>query len=171
MKKEDKKQALSNKQIFILRLCVFLIFAIVVPFCYITIKYDLFKPTTGVQFGFWGIFAFGLLCIVVASLIKYYLNAMKTKYSYLKQILKGTIQIVLPLTLVIIVCSYLRDNLDLVLEAIYVIMPCEIIAIAVNPLPKWCYDNNVDGIVEISEKVFRKKKEIDNEPSSSSDEG
>ena len=163
MKKEEAKKPLNSKQVFVLRLCLFLIFSIVIPFCYITIKYDLFKPTTGVQFGFWGIFAFGILCVVVASLIKYYLDAMKTKYSYLKQILKGVIQIVLPLTLVLIACNYLKDNLGAVTEAIAIILPCEIVAIVVNPRPKWCFDNNVEGIVEISEKVFRKKKEIDNE--------
>lgn len=159
----EEKKTLNNKQIFVIRLCTFFIFSFVLPFLYITIKYDLFKPITTTQFGFWGVFTFALLCIVIISMIRYYLNAMKTRYSYLKQILKGLISVVLPIVFVIISCNYLKDNLEQVVNALYIILPCEIVAIAVNPLPKWCFDNNVEGIVEISEKVWRRKKEVDKE--------
>ena len=161
---EEKKKLLSDsKKVFLLRMVLFLIFSVGIPFTYLTIKYDLFKPTTSIQVGFWGVFAFALLCVVVFVMIRSYIIAMKTKYSYLKQILEGFIKVVLPIIFVIVACKYLENNMKMVVEAMYIILPCEIVAILINPLPKWCYDNNVEGIMEISEKVFRRKKEIDNE--------
>ena len=54
---------------------------------------------------------------------------------------------------------WLGDNIAMIKEALYVIIPCEFVAIIVNPLPKWCFENNVDGIVEIADKILSKKED------------
>lgn len=96
---------------------------------------------------------------VVSVLIKFYLDGMKTKYSLVKQILEGVIKLILPLSLFLIIIIWLGDNIDMIKEALYVIIPCELVAIVVNPLPKWCFDNNIEGISEIADKILHKKEE------------
>ena len=58
-----------------------------------------------------------------------------------------------PLVLCLAIVTWLGDNITLIKEALYVIIPCEAIAIVINPFPKWCFDNNIDGIGEILDKV------------------
>ena len=82
---------------------------------------------------------------------------MKTKYSLFKQILQGVIKLILPLLLFLIILIFMKDNIKLMIESLLVIIPCEIIAIVVNPLPKWCFENNVNGIIAITDKIFRKE--------------
>lgn len=95
----------------------------------------------------------------ITVLIKFYLDGMKTKYSWFKQVLEGVIKLILPLTLVLLIFLWLGDNIKMVKEALYIIIPCELVAICVNPLPKWCFDNNVEGMGEIADKIFHKNKE------------
>ena len=95
---------------------------------------------------------------VVSVLIKFYLEGMKCKYSLFKQILQGVIKLILPLTLLLVSLIWLGDNVNMIKEALYVIIPCEFVAIVVNPLPKWCFDNNIEGISEIADKILSKKE-------------
>ena len=96
---------------------------------------------------------------VISVLIKFYLDGMKTKYSLAKQILQGIIKLILPLVLALSIVIWLGDNVVMIKEALYIIIPCELVAIVVNPLPKWCFENNVEGISEIADKILNKNKE------------
>jgi len=95
---------------------------------------------------------------VISVLIKFYLDGMKCKYSLFKQILQGIIKLILPLLLLLVSLVWLGDNISILKEALYVIIPCELVAIIVNPLPKWCFDNNVDGMSEIADKVLNSRR-------------
>lgn len=148
----------TNKKIFITRLTSFLLFALVIPVSYLIGKFDLFTPTSKLQIGLWGIICLGIIFGVIGTLIKYYLDGLKTKYSYFKQILRGFYKLICPLIIVLVSLVFLKDNIDLIIEALLVITPCEVVAILVNPLPKWCFENNVEGIGEITDKIFFKKQ-------------
>ena len=84
---------------------------------------------------------------------------MKAKYSLFKQILQGIIKLIMPLTILLVTFIWLGDNINIVKEALYIIIPCELVAIVINPLPKWAFDNNVEGISEIADKILSKNKE------------
>lgn len=94
---------------------------------------------------------------IICVLIKFYLDGMKCKYSIFKQILQGIIRLILPLTIALLVLMWLGDNIKMLKEALYVFIPCEMVAIVINPFPKWCFDNNIDGITQIADKVLRRK--------------
>ena len=70
-------------------------------------------------------------------------------------------KLILPMCFALFVLMWLGDNIALVKEALFVIIPCEAVGICVNPLPKWAFDNNVEGIGDIAESVFKRvdKKE------------
>lgn len=141
------------------RLVLFLLFSTIAPVTYMVVRFHLFQTTTKLQVGFAGIIVIGILIGIISVLIKFYLDGMKYKYSIVKQILQGIIKLILPLTLLLTIFIWLGDNVYLVKEALYVFIPCELVAIVVNPLPKWCFDNNVEGISEIADKIFKKKNE------------
>lgn len=82
----------------------------------------------------------------------------------LKQIMMGVIKIILPLIFVLVVFIFLKSRLDwfasninLIIEALIFITACELVAIIVNPLPQWAFDNNVAGLEEILDKIKEKK--------------
>lgn len=158
IEKQEENKKMSPKVIFAIRFIVFLCFALVGPATYLIVRFDLFTTTSKLQIGLWGCVLFGIIIAVVSVLIKFYLDGMKNKYSFLKQIVQGLIGLICPLLLVLLILIYLRDNINLIIEALYVFLPCESVAIIVNPLPKWCFENNVEGINEIVDKVLEKRK-------------
>lgn len=153
----------TNKS-FIIRLIAFLMAALVLPCIYLAIRFNLFKSKMAISV--WGIIIIGLILIVVSAMIKFYLAGMKTKWSYLKQILEGFIKVILPILFILIVViwaktklEWLIANINLFIEAISVILGFETVAIIINPLSKWAFDNNIDGMVSIADKIFKKGTE------------
>lgn len=150
-----------EKKQFITRLILFLTFSLIAPITYVSIRCGLFKAKNTISI--WFIIVLGIVLAVIGLIIKYYLDGMKTKYSMLKQVLEGFIKIVLPIAFILIgVCwfktklEWIANNVNLLIEVLGVILGCEIIAIIVNPLPKWAFENNVEGLVEISDKIFHR---------------
>lgn len=152
-----------TKKELITRLSLFLLFSLVAPLTYISIRCKLFSVKKSISV--WFIIIIGIVLAVVSLIIKYYLDGMKTKYSILKQILEGTIKIILPIAFVLVAIVWFKsklewiiDNVNLMIEILGVVLGCEIIAVVVNPLPKWAFENNVDGLVQITDKLFHKEE-------------
>ena len=82
----------------------------------------------------------------------------KTKYFWWKQILVGFAKVILPLIVCYAGLTWLAHNVELLKEFVLVTIGCESIAICVNPFPKWCFDNNIEGLAEISDKVFHREE-------------
>jgi len=141
-----------------LKLVLFLCFSIIIPIGYLVVRYGLFQPTTTIQVGLLGIVVFAILIGSVEVLIKYYLESMKAKYSLFKQILNGLIKLILPLTLCLLVIITLDNNIGILKEALIIIIICESVAIIINPFPQWCFENNIEGLGEIVEKIGFKKE-------------
>ena len=158
MENENEEKKLTPKQVFVIRFILFMLFALVIPAIYLIVRFELFTTTSKLQIGLWGIILFAVCISVFAVLIKYYLDGMKAKYSYLKQIVQGLIGLIMPLTLALVVLTYLKDNINLIIESFYVFIPCEFVAICLNPLPRWCFENNIEGIGEITDKIFTRKQ-------------
>lgn len=147
-----------TKKKFTILFITFLLFALVIPCVYFIVRFNLFTEFSKLQIGFWGFVVFGIIIGVLWVLAGYYLEGLKTKWTILKQIVSGGIKLILPLLLVLLILTWLKDNIALMIESLYVIIPSECVAIVVNPLPRWCFENNVDGIGEITDKVFKRNK-------------
>ena len=99
-----------------------------------------------------------MVLVGVLSVIAYYcIASLKTKYFWWKQILVGTVKVILPLIAALFVATWLADNMAIMKEVLIVIIVCEAVAIVVNPFPKWCFENNIEGLVEITDKVFHRE--------------
>ena len=152
-----------QKKELITRLILFLMFSLIAPITYVSIRCKLFSTKTTISV--WFIIVLGVVLAIVSLIIKYYLDGMKTKYSIFKQILEGFIKVILPITFVLISVVWFKSkmqwivsNVNLMIEILSIILGCEVIAVIVNPLPKWAFENNVDGLVQITDKIFHKKE-------------
>lgn len=148
----------SSRKIFIIRFIIFLVFSLIGPATYLIVRFNLFTATSKLQIGLWGVILFGIMMAVIGVLIRFYLEGMKTKYSIAKQIISGLCKLILPLTLVLILLVWMKDNINLVIESLCVIIPCECVAIVINPLPKWAFDNNVEGLGAFVDGILAKRE-------------
>ena len=152
---------MTDKKKFTIKLILFLFFSIIVPCAYITIRFNLFTSKNSISL--WGIIIICLIFLTISVLIKYYLAGMKTKWSYLKQLLEGFCKIILPIIVILVITIFLKmklqwlcNNMNLFIEVLIVILASEIIAVIINPLSKWAFDNNVQGLIEITDKIIKK---------------
>lgn len=149
---------MNDKTKFVLRLVFFIITSVGIPFAYMIYRFDLFQTTTKTNIGIAELLCIILLISLFVLLLKYYIDGMQTRYSYLKQIITGFIKVVVPLVISFLVVLWLEDNVAILEEFLLVTIPCEFVAIFLNPLPKWAFDNNVDGLGEIANKIFNRNK-------------
>ena len=154
---------MENKKTFYTKLSLFTLFAFILPIVYMSIRFNLFVSKS--RLSLWGLLLIALVMVVFAVMIKFYLDGMKTKWSYGKQLVKGFVKVILPLLFVLVLSLYIKNHLDefirdinLIIEAISVIAISEAIAIAVNPLSKWAFENNVDGLVQITDRIIGREK-------------
>ena len=148
------KKQLSPRAVFALRFTAFILFAFVLPIGHLLGKYKPFNYTETLSVGFAGIVIIGILLVGLKFLVEFYLNGVKTKYSLVKQIVSGFTKIILPMCIVAALVIVLAKYAEQVLSMCMVLIPCEMIAIIVNPLPKWAFENNVEGLANITEKIL-----------------
>lgn len=153
---------MENKS-FLIRFILFLLFSLAFPIVYISIRFHLFTNKQIVSI--WGIIILIIILCVVVVMIKFYLDGMKTKFSYVKQILIGVIKVLIPIAIVWLLCFWIKtkasvflSSIDLMVETLAVIFVSETFAIIINPLPKWAFENNVDGLVQITDKILRREQ-------------
>lgn len=152
---------MENKKSFIIRLIAFILTAFVIPCTYLSIRFNLFVSKS--RLSIWGFIMILFVLIVIVVMLKFYLDGMKTKWSYGKQLVKGFLKVVLPLAIILILILFIRNHLEefvrdinLMVECVGVITLSEIIAIMVNPLSKWAFENNIDGLVAITDRIIGK---------------
>lgn len=148
------KKKLSPRAVFAIRLTAFILFAFVLPIGHILGKYKPFNYTESLSVGFAGIVIVAILLVGLKFLVEFYLNGVKTKYSLAKQIISGLAKIIVPMCAIVGLVIVLSKFTEQLLDIAMVLIPCECVAIVVNPLPKWAFDNNVEGLANITEKVL-----------------
>lgn len=131
--------------------------AALAPVVYLIVRFNLFQTKSEIQINLWTIVAVIVLVGVLSTIIHYCIASLKTKYFWWKQILVGFVKVILPLILILFVVTWLAENMVIMQEVLKVIILCEAVAIVINPFPKWCFDNNIDGLVEITDKLFHRE--------------
>ena len=153
-----------EKKIFWTRFAIYMAVSLVAPIVYLSIRFKLFSKTTSVSVSFWFIVVVLIILAMIVGVVKFYLDGMKTKFSYLKQVLQGLIKIVMPIGIILLLMIWFKDkiesialNINSYIEAVSIILGCEFAGIFINPLPKWAFDNNVEGLVQIGGKILNKE--------------
>lgn len=161
--KETPEEEAKKKKVFWAKLTVFILFGFIGPIIYLITRYNLFRPSSGTVIGLWGCVVFAILVGLVGTLCWYYLESMKFKYSIWKQIIRGVIKVECPLLIAALFLTLVKNNVDMMIESLYVFMGFEAIAIVFNPLPEWSFNHNIDGASSIAKTIYDKiKKENSN---------
>lgn len=141
--------------------------ACVLPFLFIAYRFRLFQNISKMNVGGWGLIAILIVAIFALVLVKYVLNAFSSKYSFIAQCLSAFCKVVIPLVCLYAMLYSIRDNIDAFLQALGCTILCEIVAIPINPMPKWVYEmqKNVkdsekkDTIDYLLNEFFKRKKD------------
>ena len=173
---EEKTNSLMNwlnehpKTTFWSRFVLWALCAGVLPFLFIVLRFKLFSKVSQLQIGGWGIIAIILAAFFILTIIRYIKLAFSAKYSLTGQILGGICKIILPLGVFMAILVSVRDSVDTMIQVMGVVIACELVAIPLNPLPKWAHDMQKD--VRDSEKkeamdylldgFFKRKKDEGN---------
>lgn len=130
-----------EKKIFLARLILFTIFACVLPFSFIAWRYHIFTTLNSISLSGWGIIA-----IVIALVFIVYVARMLKRgmpYSMLTQCIGGFLKVTLPLIILYVVVNAIKNQSEIFLQALLVVIISETIAIPINPFPKWLNDNQI----------------------------
>lgn len=147
----------KEKQIFWTRFAIWILFSLVAPIGFINYRYNLFGKVSKVSLSGWFLLVGVILFVFTIILIRYVLHSRK--YSYAKQIIKGVITLILPL-LFVIYCLYCAKNT--IEQLIQVLSFCTLswcVAICVNPMPKWTYNQSKGEQEEFINYVLDKRVE------------
>ena len=156
--KEETKKQLTPKQIFAIRMVCWVLCALIIPVAFIIFRYDLFTKISKVQFGGWGMIAILIIFTFVIVLGNYLKGGFK-KYSMVGQIINGAVKVVLPLVALYFILVNIKDSIDLFLQALAVVIISETIAIPINPMPKWVYEQSKGEAQDTIDYFFKKYDE------------
>lgn len=134
MTEEEKKK----KTIFWTRVVLLVFFGIIFPFAFIAWRFSLFTQVSKISLNGWGIVGIAILFLIS----RFYFKALKGKlpYSMALQIIQGIFTIIVPLIALVGVLYAIRNDIDYFIQALLITIVCECVAIPVNPLPKWAYE-------------------------------
>lgn len=156
--KTETSEKMSKKQFWI-RFSLWALFAAIIPVGFIIYKYGLFVPantTTKAQYQLsgWGIISIVIVAIFLLVLLK---DAMKglPNGSMIKQCVKG-IGMLIPLFLFILMINSIKDSIEAFEEVLIVLLVSELVAVPINPFPKWATQNNIDMTENIIVKSIKK---------------
>lgn len=147
----------NQKIIFYVRLALFILIGCVAPFAFIAWRFDLFTSATKASLSGWGIV--GILIIFFFLRYVYSILRSGIPYSFITQILAGVFKIIVPLLLMYVALNVIGRNIDQFMQVIVCVILCEIVAIPINPLPKYMHDNNIEKVESLMDTFWKKRKE------------
>lgn len=157
---EDKKEIDKEKLYFWIRFVVWIITSLVIPVVFINYRYGLFYQINKVALSGWALLVGIIFLVFGVILIRYVLHARK--YSYFKQIIKGVVCLILPLSFVIYCLYCSRETIEQLIQVLCVCTLSWTVAIAVNPMPKWTYEQSKGEQEEFINYVLDKRVENKN---------
>ena len=145
---------------FILRVVLWNIFGWVIPIGFIIYRFNLFQKVSQINLNGGIILCAIIFFIFLIVLLSYIIKSKK--YSYIKQILKGVIFLIIPLALVFICLYYARNMIDRLLQIVGCLLISETIAIVVNPMEEWTYEQSKGEEENFINYVLAKREEKKN---------
>lgn len=132
-----------SKKEFWIRLSIYVFFGAIVPFIFIALRFEIFKPSSSkVSLGGWGIIGLIIAAVFFLKMLKQVKKGLP--YSLFSQIITGLCRVTIPLIIGAFIAYYFQDLMDYVFQVLCVLIFCETVAIVVNPIPKWAHDNKLE---------------------------
>lgn len=157
MNENEKKEIDKEKMYFWVRFATWIICSLIIPICFINYRYGLFYQVNKIALSGWALLVGIIFFVFSVILIRYVLHSRK--YSYFKQIIKGVVCLILPLSFVIYCLWCARETIEQLIQVLCVCCLSWTIAIAVNPMPKWTYEQSKGEQEEFINYVLDKRVE------------
>lgn len=135
----------KKKIVFIIRALLWLYFSLFLPIYVITKNYDLVKPNPFKYTG-WAIICSIFLVISISAIFGYIIQSLK--YSIYIQILSGIKKILIPIIVMLLICTIIDKNIDKIMNILKICLISEAVAIPINPFPKWVYERKIKKFKE-----------------------
>lgn len=132
---------MSRKQFWI-RLPIYALFLFVIPAAFLIIRFKLFQKISALNIGGWGIVTILLVGFGFMKMMKEVKKGLP--FCYLNQVVTGLYKVIVPLLVLTFVIYIGKDSVNHILQFLFVLVPCEFIAILINPLPRWAYENHLE---------------------------
>lgn len=131
-----------SKKEFWIRLPIYALFLFVIPAVFLIIRFNLFQKISALNIGGWGIVA---ILVVGLGFIKMMKEVKKgLPFCYLNQVITGLYKVIIPLLLLTFIIYFSKDSIKHILQFLVVLIPSEFVAILVNPIPRWAYENKLE---------------------------
>lgn len=149
----------TKREIFWVRFGLYVLFGVVIPCAFLIWRFDLFKVVNKMQTNIWFVI---MICFMLGFFISVAKQVRKgLKFSLLTQCLDGIGKVLLPLLIAILCIYFTKDFINEIMQFLIVVFVCEIIAIPVNPLPKWCYEHELENDLFNIKKILSSFKSVD----------
>lgn len=135
----------KKKIIFIIRALLWFYFSLFLPICAITKNYDLVKPNPFKYTG-WAIICSIFLVISISAIFGYIIQSLR--YSIYIQIFSGIKKILIPIIVMLLICTIIDKNIDKIMNILKICLISEAVAIPINPFPKWVYERKIKKFKE-----------------------
>ena len=147
---EEEKKGLAEfiekhpKVIFWIRFVLWAACACVLPIVFIGWRFELFNTASKFSLGGWGIIGIIIAVVFVVVLASYVKQGMTSKNVMIAQCVTGFVKVIIPLLALLGVLYALRNSIDRIMQALGCVILCEVIALPINPMPKWVLDQQKD---------------------------
>lgn len=158
---DTEKEELKAKKVFIARVILFCIFGCILPFVFIAWRFQIFSNGGGVSLTGWGVIGILIVFFFILYCLKILKNSIPFSMTY--QILSGTIKVILPLILLLLLVNALEDSIRQFKQALIIVIGCEAIAIVVNPFPKYMHDKGIEKTENLMDTFITKWKKKESE--------
>lgn len=131
-----------SKKAFWIRLLTYVLVGWLLPLTYLTVKFDLFQKVSTISLSGWTLIFIIFSAVFLIKLIKGLKDGLP--FSYGVQLLNGLYKVIVPMIMITLLLYSMKDSVDKVIQLFVIAIPCEMVAIAVNPIPMWAHDNKLD---------------------------
>lgn len=141
-----------SKKEFWFRFGIYVLFGAIVPFVFLVWRFNLFGKVSSISIGGWGIVAIIFIAVFFIRLFKAVRKGLP--YSIWTQILDGVVKVIIPLAVAATIVYLFKDLTMQIFQFLMVVVICELVAIPVNPFPKWIHENKIEEENDNTKKLL-----------------
>lgn len=130
-----------SKKEFWIRFPIYLLFYLILPAGYLLFRFNLFKKITTYSIGGWGLIFIFFGTISLIRLIRAVRKGLP--FSYMSVVLTGLCKSIIPLAGITVGLYLMRNAMPQMIEFMVVLTSCQFLALLINPIPRWAYENHL----------------------------
>ena len=131
-----------TKKVFAIRLGIYILLGLILPIAFLAWKFELFTKVTQASFSVWGLIA---MVIAIVFVLKLFDGLRKgLKHGWTKQVIDSICEITVPLLIVTVAFDWMSGFATEFVQFLILLIICETLAGVANPIPQWCFENNIE---------------------------